>query len=171
MSRASTATASSLSTAAPRPTTSSSAPPDSTWISRSCQRDWYPIRDGVAPLYGGAVLPEYRHLYITSATHPIYGFGPLITAGGDLLARLIPLQDRIELPLGRVLKACGMKPATTHLLHPAAALRELRWARRLLPVIVPFVERRLRRTDRSAKPPAPAAETPSESFNPDMKVY
>ena len=46
-----------------------------------------PVRDGVAPLYGGVLLPEYRHLYITAAIHPIYGFGPMISAGGDLLAR------------------------------------------------------------------------------------
>ena len=81
---------------------------------------------------------------------------------------MIQLQDRIELPLGRVVKACGKKPAATHLLHPAAALRELRWARRLLPVIVPFVERRLRRKI-ARQTPAPAAETPSEVFNPDMR--
>ena len=113
---------------------------------------------------------DHRHLYITSATHPIYGFGPPIAAGADLLATLIPLQDRIELPLGRVLEACRMKPSATHLLHPAAALRELRWARRILPVIVPFVERRLRRK-MARQIPAPAGETPSESFNPDMRVY
>lgn len=128
-----------------------------------------PVRNGIAPIYGGAVLPAYRHLYLTSATHPIYGFGPLVTAGGDLLARLIQLQDRIELPLGRVLEACGQKPATTHLVHPAAALREMRWARRLLPVIVPFVERRLRRQI-ARQAAIPTAETPSD-FNPDMKVY
>ncbi len=128
-----------------------------------------PIRHGVAPIYGGAVLPAYRHLYLTSATHPIYGFGPLVTVGGDLLARLIQLQDRIELPLGRVLEACGQKPAATHLVHPAAALREMRWARRLLPLIVPFVERRLRRQI-ARHTATPAAETPSD-FNPDMKVY
>jgi flavin-binding monooxygenase-like protein len=129
-----------------------------------------PIRNGVAPLYGGVVLPDYKHLYIASAIHPIYGFGPMISAGGDLLACLIPLQDRIELPLGRVMQACGQKPAATHLLHPAAALRELRWARRLLPVIVPVVERRLRRTI-ARQTPAPVAVTPSESLNPDMTVY
>jgi hypothetical protein len=130
-----------------------------------------PIRNGVAPLYGGVVLPEYKHLYITSAIHPIYGFGPVITVGGELLATLIPLQDRIELPLGRVLQACGKKPTATHLLHPASALRELRWARRLLPVIVPVVERRLRRRiARQASAPA-AAETASEPFSPDMRVY
>jgi hypothetical protein len=59
----------------------------------------------------------------------------------------------------------------THLLHPAAALRELRWARRLLPVIVPFVDRRLRRTIARQTPASAAAETPGELFNPDMRVY
>jgi hypothetical protein len=130
-----------------------------------------PIRNGVAPLYGGVVLPDYRHLYIASAIHPIYGFGPPITAGADLLATLIPLQDRIEFPLGRVLKACGMKPTATHLSHPAAALRELRWARRLLPLVVPVVDRRLRRTIARHTPAPAAAETPSELLNPEMKVY
>jgi hypothetical protein len=91
--------------------------------------------------------------------------------GGDLLATLIRLQDRIELPLGRVLHACGKRPAATHLLHPATALRELRWARRLLPVIVPVVERRLRRKiARQSAAPA-AAETSSELLNPEMRVY
>src|SRR5262245_32892870 len=128
-----------------------------------------PIRDNVVPLYGQGVLPEYRHLYITNATHPIYGFGPMISAGADLCASLIKLQDRLELPLGSVLKACGLKPATTHLLHPAAALRELRWARRVLPKIVPFLERRLRR--RIARQTIAPAEKPTELLNPEMKVF
>ncbi len=129
-----------------------------------------PIRRGVAPLYGVVVLPEYRHLYIASAIHPIYGFGPVIAAGGELLVRMIQIQDRLELPLGRVLKACGQKPVSTHLVHPAAALREMRWARRILPVIVPFVERRLRR-NMARQSPARAAEATNDVFNPDMRVF
>jgi hypothetical protein len=114
---------------------------------------------------------DYRHLYITSAIHPIYGFGPVVTVGGALLATLIRLQNGIELPLGRVLEACGRKPVTTHLLHPAAALRELRWARRLLPLVVPVVERRLRRKIARQTPAPAATETTSESLNPEMRVY
>jgi hypothetical protein len=87
----------------------------------------------------------------------------VIAVGGDLLATLIQLQDRIELPIGRVLQACGKKPVATHLVHPAAALREMRRARRFLPMIVPFVERRLRRKIARQTPP-PAAETPSDLF-------
>jgi hypothetical protein len=47
----------------------------------------------------------------------------------------------------------------------------LRWARRLLPLIVPFVDRRLRRKIAGHTPAPATAETPSELLNPDMKVY
>jgi hypothetical protein len=129
-----------------------------------------PVENGVAPLYCEALLPEYKHLYLVNALHPIYGFGPLVTAGSDLVARLIKLQDRIQLPIGRVLKACGMKASKTHLLMPGPALRELRWGRRLLPVVVPIVERRLRR--KLARHTAgPLTDLPYETLNPDVRVY
>ena len=129
-----------------------------------------PVKEDVAPLYGQVLLPEYRHLYITTALHPIYGFGPLIAEGGKLLASWIELQDRIQLPIARVLQACGKKPVKTHLVHPGAALREMRWARRFMPIFVPWVDRRLSR--RAARPtPAPAPETPSERLNADVTVY
>ena len=129
-----------------------------------------PVNNGVAPLYGGVLPLEYRHLYIAAATHPIYGFGPIISAGADLVALMIRLQDRIELPLGRVLKACGMRPVKTHLLHPGVALREMRWARRVLPILVPMVEPMLRRK----APTQPAVSVPdsqSAALNREMTVY
>ena len=129
-----------------------------------------PVKEDVAPLYGQVLLPEYKHLYITTALHPIYGFGPLIAEGGKLLASWIELQDRIQLPLARVLQACGKKPVKTHLVHPGAALREMRWARRLMPIFVPWVDRRLSR--KAARPtPAPASEAPGERLNADVTVY
>jgi hypothetical protein len=116
------------------------------------------------------LLPEYKHLYIATALHPIYGFGPLIAEGGKLLACLIQLQDRIQLPIARVLKACGNKPVKTHLLHPGPALRDMRRARRILPILVPFVDRRFsRKATRTASVPAEAAA--SERLNADMTVY
>ena len=130
-----------------------------------------PIKDNVASLYSEALLPEYKHLYITSGTHPIYGFGPLVTEGAELLATLIPLQDRIELPIGAVLKACGMKPVSTHLYHPKVAMRKLRMARRflplILPIIVPYATRKLRSNRRAPSP----AESAPESLQSDMPVY
>lgn len=128
-----------------------------------------PVKDGVAQLYGSALLPDYKHLYILSAIHPIYGFGPLITRGADLVACMIKLQDRIELPLGRVIKACGQRPMKSHLVIPGPALRQMRWSRRLLPVIVPLVDPMLRR--RMAQPTPASAPEVSQTLDTDMTVY
>lgn len=130
-----------------------------------------PVKDNVAAIYSEALLPEYKHLYITSGTHPIYGFGPLVTEGAELLATMIPLQDRLELPLGAVLKAYGMKPVSTHLYHPKVVKRKLRVARRLLPIVVPFLERRLRGKTKSASPAELPPDGPRELVETDMPVY
>lgn len=127
-----------------------------------------PIRDNVAAIYSEALLPEFRHLYITSGTHPIYGFGPLVTAGGELLATLIRLQDGLEMPVGAILRAVGMKPASTHLYHPKVALRKLTWGKRLLPVLLPVAGRLLRGR---LKPPVFVPETRSEPLRPDARIY
>jgi hypothetical protein len=34
-----------------------------------------------------------QNLYVVGTMQPRYGFGPLITPGADLIARLIKLQD------------------------------------------------------------------------------
>ena len=131
-----------------------------------------PVKNNVAEIYSEALLADYKHVYITSGTHPIYGFGPLVTEGGELLASLIELQNRIEMPVGAVLKACGLKAATTHLYHPKVALRKMRWAKRLLPVIVPFAERRLRGRRATAAPISPEIERDAPQLpQPDMPVY
>jgi hypothetical protein len=133
-------------------------------------KGFVPIRDGVAPLYADVLLPEHKNLYLTNALHPIYGFGPPITVGGELLVVMIRIQDRIELPLGRVIQALGIKPATTHLAPPGPVMRRMRWARRLLPVVVPLIEPRLRRRlarQSQAIPP----EDVREPLNHELNVY
>lgn len=103
-----------------------------------------PVRGGLALLYGGAMLPDYKHLYIVGTSQPRYGFGPLATLGGDLLARVIKIQDRMELPIGLVLKETGEKLPTSHLVDPHRAMRRMKRARLMLPLLV-RKERRLRR--------------------------
>jgi hypothetical protein len=129
-----------------------------------------PVTGGLAHLYGGALLPEYRHLYIVGTMQPRYGFGPLLTEGAELLATMIELQERMELPLGRVLKEMGQKPPTSHLVNPAAALRQMRRARKLMPHLLPRAERRLRRRIRREAPPF-AGEAPLAWPNADLTVY
>jgi Flavin-binding monooxygenase-like len=129
-----------------------------------------PVTGGLAHLYGGALLPDYRHLYIIGTMQPRYGFGPLLTRGADLLALMIELQERMELPLGRVLKELGQKPPSSHLVNPAAALRQMRRARKLLPYLVPRTERRLRRKIRPARLPL-ADDAPLAWPDADLTVY
>jgi hypothetical protein len=129
-----------------------------------------PVTGALAHVYGGALLPDYRHLYIIGTMQPRYGFGPLLTEGADLLTLMIELQDRMELPLGRVLQALGQKPPPSHLLNPGAMLRQIRRARKLLPYLAPRTERRLRRKTRPAPPPL-AEDAPLAWPNADLTVY
>ncbi len=129
-----------------------------------------PVTGGLAHVYGGALLPEHRHLYIIGTMQPRYGFGPLLTEGAGLVAMMIGLQDGMELPLGRVLKEMGQKPPVSHLINPAAALRQMRRAKKLMPRFVPRAERRLRRKLKREPPPF-AADTPLAWPNADLRVY
>jgi hypothetical protein len=103
-----------------------------------------PVKGGIAYLYGGTVLPDYKNLYIIGTSQLRYGFGPVVTPGADLIARMVKLQDQMELPLGLVLKESGAKLPTTHLVDPMAALRNIRRSKRLLPLVL-LKERRLRK--------------------------
>jgi hypothetical protein len=132
-------------------------------------RGLVPVTGGLAHLYGGVVLPDYRHLYVIGTMQPRYGFGPLVTEGGGLLAMMIELQDRIELPLGRVLKEIGQKPPASHLVNPGAALRQIRRAKRLMPLLLPRAERRLRRRIRRDVPSL--SQAPLAWPNADLTVY
>lgn len=101
-------------------------------------------RGGIADLYGGMFLADCRNLYIVGTAQLRYGFGPVVTPGADLLAEMILLQDQMELPIGLVLKESGVKLPTTHLVDPHAAIRGIRRAKRLLPLLV-WKENRLRK--------------------------
>ena len=129
-----------------------------------------PVTGGLAHVYGGALLPDYKHLYIIGTMQPRYGFGPLLSEGGDLVAMMIELQDAMELPLGRVLKETGQKPPATHLINPAVALKKMRRAKRLMPLLLPRAERKLRRKIERQAPPL-AADAPLAWPNADLTVY
>lgn len=123
--------------------------------------------DNVAQLYAGLVLPEHKNLYVFGTQQIRYGVGPLITPASKLLAKMIRLQEKMELPLGLVLKETGTKLPETHLVDPIASLRRIRIANWTLPLLL-RKERRLRR-----KFGAPEAQPKAASFdvNPDVRVY
>ncbi|MFQ3640608.1 MAG: NAD(P)-binding domain-containing protein [Chloracidobacterium sp.] len=101
------------------------------------------VKGSTAQLYAGMVPPRTRNLYIFGTTQPRYGFGPLASPAADLLAQLLELQDAMTLPLSVVFEASGEQLPTTHLVDPHAALRRMRLARYLTPLLV-RKERRLR---------------------------
>lgn len=127
-----------------------------------------PVKNGnIAQLYGGSMLPDHKNLYVFGTQQIRYGVGPLITPAAKLLAKFIKLQDKMELPLGLVLKESGAKLPATHLIDPIAALRQIRIANWMLPLL-PRKERKLRkRIDLQREtPPVFQFET-----KPDMRVF
>ena len=100
--------------------------------------------ENIAQLYAGLVLPEHKNLYVFGTQQIRYGVGPLITPAAKLLAKMIHMQEKMELPLGLVLKESGAKLPDTHLIDPIASLRRMRIANWTLPLLL-RKERRLRK--------------------------
>ncbi len=94
-----------------------------------------PVEGKVALLYGGMTRPAWRHLWVLGTTQPRYGLGPLVRPAAVLLAKLIALQDEVEVPLGAVFEALGDRPARTHLQDPMEVLRRIRQAERAMPLL------------------------------------
>jgi cation diffusion facilitator CzcD-associated flavoprotein CzcO len=128
-----------------------------------------PVEGSNALLYGGCALPDYKNLYVVGTAQARYGFGPLMTPAAELLARLVELQDEMELPVGLVLREAGARPPTTHLLDPHAALRRMRRAKYTLPLLL-RKERRLRSKVKAPAPPA-APQDFGPRPGPDLQVY
>ncbi len=98
----------------------------------------------LALLYGGCVLPEYKHFYLVGTQQVRYGIGPLLTPGSRIIAKMIKLQDQMELPIGLVLKESGYPLPTTHLVDPIRSLRLMKIANYTLPRLLKK-ERKLRK--------------------------
>ena len=126
------------------------------------------VKGSVAQLYAGCVLAEYKNLYIIGTSQVRYGFGPLVTPGVELMARLIEAQDHMELPIGLVLKESGVRIARTHLVDPHAAIRGIRRGMRFLPLLVRR-EKKLRKKHRL--PAAPPISFNPQTINPNVQVY
>ncbi|TVQ92083.1 MAG: NAD(P)/FAD-dependent oxidoreductase [Deltaproteobacteria bacterium] len=113
-----------------------------------------PIDHKTPQVLAGMIVPGAENLYVVGAFQPRYGLGPLVRPSATLLARWVQLQAEIEVPLYRVLKAARLKPPTTHLVDPHAAMRQLKRAHKLDPVL----RRIAKRLERQAGPRGPAPE-------------
>ena len=63
------------------------------------------VKGAVPQLHGGMTLADYKNLYVVGTLQVRYGFGPLLTPYAELLAKLIELQEEMELPIGRVIQS------------------------------------------------------------------
>ena len=104
----------------------------------------------LAMLYAGCVLPEYKHFYLIGTQQVRYGIGPLLTPGSKLVAKMIKLQDQMELPIGLVLKESGSPLPETHLVDPIRSLRQMKIANYTLPLLL-RKERKLRKRVKARK--------------------
>ena len=119
----------------------------------------------LALVYGGCVLPEYKHLYIIGTQQTRYGIGPLFTPGSRLIAKMIELQNQMELPIGLVLKETGHKLPDTHLIDPIAAIRWMKIANYTLPRLLKKELKLRKRVN------ARARTEWQMNANPDLQVY
>jgi hypothetical protein len=94
------------------------------------------VKHNVVQVYGGAFPPGIRGLYIVGWAQARNGFGRLITPLSDLYARMITLQDELELPLGTLMESSfTQRLPTTHLVDPEKSRREIRLAHWILPLL------------------------------------
>ncbi|MEM9138119.1 MAG: NAD(P)/FAD-dependent oxidoreductase, partial [Cyanobacteria bacterium P01_F01_bin.42] len=92
----------------------------------------------------GCFLADYKGLYFIGWGQARGGVGSLMSAYGPLFAKLLALQDQIEVPLGLVFKDMGMELPTTHLSDPQSVFRQLR----LLRWLFPWLRRKALQTDK-----------------------
>ena len=93
-------------------------------------------------------MPDYQGLYFIGWGQARGGVGSLMAAYGLLFAKLLQLQDQINVPLGLVFKELGLGLPTTHLSDPQAVfvqLRVLRW-------LFLWLKRKARQTSRQHGP-------------------
>jgi hypothetical protein len=92
--------------------------------------DW---KDGYPQLIEGIFPPNHKNLYVFGLGQPRYGAGPLITAGADLLCRIIETQPKLQHPIGRLLERMGRTPPKTWLKDPIKVLRGIETSKRIIP--------------------------------------
>lgn len=102
------------------------------------------VKGAVVQCYGGCFLDDYKGLAYLGWGQARGGVGSLMAAYGPVFARLLKLQDEINVPLGRVFKAMGQSLPETHLSDPQQVFRQLK----LLNLIFPLLRRKAHQVDK-----------------------
>jgi hypothetical protein len=118
-------------------------------------RDLFEWRDGVPLRVGSLFAPGLANLYIFGLQQPRGGAGPLITAGAEMVGRLIAVQEHLDHPLGD--DFARLRPPNARMLTGVGeTMREIRRAR----VALRLIERlaRLRGHTLASPPEVPPVE-------------
>jgi thioredoxin reductase len=74
-------------------------------------------------VYGFSMYDNYKGLYLVGWMQPRGGVGSLIAPYADLLARFVKLQEKVQCPVGFILKEMGEPLPTSHLFGGAQVLK------------------------------------------------
>ena len=102
------------------------------------------VKGAVVQCYGGCFLDDYKGLTYMGWGQARGGVGSVIAAYAPVFARLLKLQDEINVPLGRVFKAMGQSLPETHLSDPHKVFRQLK----LLNLMFPWFRRKAHQVDK-----------------------
>lgn len=74
-------------------------------------------------VYGYSMYDDYKGLYLVGWMQPRGGVGSLITPYAKLLAQFVKLQDKVNCPVGLILKEMGEPLPTSHLFGGAQVIK------------------------------------------------
>jgi hypothetical protein len=94
------------------------------------------VKGAIVQCYGSGFLADYKGLYYIGWGQARGGVGSLMSAYGPIFARLLKLQDEIQVPIGLVFKHLGQQLPDTHLADPQKIFRQLKLLNWLFPAIV-----------------------------------
>lgn len=97
--------------------------------------DLFEWRRGAPLRTGGLMAPGLANLYVFGLLQPRGGAGPLITAGAELLARMVRVQERLDHPLADDLARVD-PPSARMLVGVSETMRKIAAGRRALPVLL-----------------------------------
>lgn len=73
------------------------------------------VEDAHVKVYGFSMYENYKGLYLVGWMQPRGGVGSLVAPYADMLVDFVKIQDRIQTPIGNVLKEMGDPLPTSHL--------------------------------------------------------
>ena len=83
------------------------------------------VQGAVVKCYGEGFLDDYKGLYYLGWYQPRTGIGAILSPLAPTFARLLKLQDEVNVPIGLVLKEMGKSLPQTHLFDPKQIIQEL----------------------------------------------